>query len=404
MTAAGRIGCRHAKAAWIGVIGLLAGLSPCAPAMAAEWTVQPYLDLGAMRDDNVRLTTAPHETTSAYVAAARMRAERETEVSKANMNIFVAHTRYHAGELPDKTEHGLKLDASRRTSERGTLGLSGEYRRDALFERVVVREEEGVGDVRDVDVGLTTEAEVRRHYRVLRPSWNWLLTERSSVRLAYRRTDVSFSNSGGTRLFDYEDDLLSGSYHRQLTQRDEFIVTTNVSRYRPDTTDAEADTLQLLVGRGRAFSETLRGSMSVGASRSKERVGAQEESSTGAVVNAALRQRSELSTLEGVISRDVTPSGIGRALRTDQVRLHWARKLQPMIELVFEGRFLRTRLIEGTDPSVNRRYYQISPELRWRWLENLSVVGSYRYRHQKFEASPDSADSSTVFLGVSYRL
>lgn len=382
-------------------LGMLIGIGLCFPASAAEWTAQSFIDLGAVRDDNIRLTTAPQESTSGYVAAARLDVERRSETSTARLNGFAAHTRYTTGDVDDRTESGLKLEAENQTSERGTLGLNAEYRREALFETTVIRT--GVGDVRDTDVGLTTETQVRRHYRVAQPSWNWLVTERSAVRLAYRLTDVGFSETG-TNLVDYREHLLSGTYTRRLTPRVDFNLTANAARYRPDTADTESDTVQLLAGMARAFSETLRGSFAIGAGRTTERTPAQEDSSTGLAITANLRQRSELSTLEGVISRDVTPSGIGRALRTDQARVSWTRQVAPAVEFVLDAQFFRNRVVEGTDPGVDRRYYELAPKLRWRWLERVSVVGSYRYRRQKFDAEAESADSNTVFLGVSYRL
>jgi len=375
-----------------------------APGEAAQWTVVPAVDLGAVRDSNLRLTTGPHDSTTGYVAAARLGVARETEVSRAELNGFVAHTRYSGDEFEDKTDFGLTLDAIHRTSERGSLGLDARYRREALFHTVVLLPED-VGDIRDVDVGLSDDTLVRRHYRVLQPSWRWLLTERSAIELRYRLTDVSFSDRPQTsELLDYEENLISAIYSRRLSARDELLVTANASRYRPDGTDAEAETVQLLIGRARTFSETLRGSVSVGAGRTTEREGGTEEESTGIVVDARLQQRAETSTLDGVVSRTVTPSGIGRVLRTDQLRVLWTRQLGPALEFGLEARLLRTRVVEGVDPSADRRYYEIAPRLSWQWLEDVAIVGTYRYRRQRYDVDTDTADSSAVFLGLSYRL
>jgi len=371
---------------------------------AAQWTVVPAVDFGAVRDSNLRLTTGPHDSTTGYIAAARLDVTRETEVSQAELNGFVAHTRYSGDEFEDKTDYGLRLDAAHRTSERGTLGLDVRYRREALFETVILAPED-VGDTRDIDIGLSAETVVRRNYRVLQPWWRWMLTERSGVELRYRLTDVSFSDRPqGSDLLDYDENLISAIYSRQLSPRDELLVTANASRYRPDDTDAEAETLQLLIGVARTFSETLRGSISVGPGRTTEREGGIEEDSSGLVIDARVRQRAETSTLDGVVSRTVAPSGIGRVLRTDQLRVLWNRRLGPTVEFVLEARLLRTRVVEGVDPSADRRYYEIAPRLSWQWLEDVAIVGTYRYRRQRFDVDADTADSSAVFLGLSYRL
>jgi hypothetical protein len=224
------------------------------------------------------------------------------------------------------------------------------------------------------------------------------------MRLGYRRTDASFSNEAGTGLFDYTEDLFSAGYAYFLNPRDELTFTTNFARYRPEGGQNEADTVQLLAGIRSQFSETLRGSFAAGASRTTNSLSTGDERSSGLVTIASLRQQSELSTLEGVVSRDVTPSGAGRALRTDQFRVWWSRKLSPETEFVFEAQLFRNRDLEGVNRVSDRRYYETSPQLRWQWLENTYIVGGLRYRKQKYDLQAESADSSAVFLGLSYGL
>ena len=370
-------------------------------ALAAQWNVQPAVDVGAVRDDNIRLTPGPHETTTGYVAAANLDVERERPTSLAELDIAVVRADYSEGEAEDRTDHRARLNAEQRTSERGTLGLRAEYRRDTVFDSVVL--EEGTGDIEDVDVGLSSDTEVQRYYRVIEPEWTWLLTELSSVNVSYRTRDVNFADAQGTGLIDYESDSLSTTYSRRISVQNRFHVTAATSRYRREGGDGESDTLRLLAGMGRDFSETLEGSFAVGVSRTTETV-AGEDRSSGLVLRAELRQEGEVSRLHGIFSRDVTPSGIGRALQTDQLRLYWVRGLTPTMDFVLDAWWLQTEVVEGFDPNANRRYYEVSPKLRWQWLANVSVVASYRQRYQKYEAAADSADSSTVFLGLSYRL
>lgn len=388
---------------------LAATLAVCgwsAPAAAAQWEVRPFLDISAISDDNLQLQTGPTETSSGYIAAAHADGKRTTETSTLSFNGFVAHTGYSRGDVPDKTEEGVQFNGEQKTSERGTLGLDGEYRHDALFETVTANVERGTGNVRDTDVGLSTNARVRRNYRVLQPWWNWLLSERSSMRLSYRLTDSSFSNDQGTGLVNYKEHLFSAGYARYLNPRDELTLTANAAGYRPEAGagNNDADTLQLLAGVRRAFSETLRGAFSAGASRTTTALPTGDARSSGLVTTASLRQQSELSALEGVISRDVTPSGIGAAQRTDQFRLWWSRRLSQETEFILEAQLFRNRDLEGVNRANDRRYYDVSPQLRWQWLENVYVVGSYRYRRQKYDVQTESAASNAVFLGLSYGL
>lgn len=369
---------------------------------AAEWRIQPSIDLASTYEDNVELATDNEQSTSAYIIAPRVSIVRNTETSKMDLNGYVAITDYQNGEIEDKTESAISLISQNQTSERGTLGINGELRRDTLFERF--SQGPGVGDLRDTDIGLSTSTEVRRNYRALNPSFTWLLTEISSARLEGRLTDVNFSNADGTSLVDYRETFLSTGYSRELSERNTATLTANAFRYRPDDSEAEAETLQLLAGWVRKFGDSTRGNFAVGGSSTRQSEGGDEERSTGLVLRAGVEQRTDISQLDAVVSRDITPSGIGRALRSDQYRIRWLRKTSPTVDFVLDGQYIRNRAIEGDDPSVNRRYIELEPQLRWHWLENWVVSASFRHRRQKFDADGQSADSNAVFLGVSYSL
>lgn len=368
----------------------------------AEWIFQPSIDLASTYDDNVELTTGSPTSASGYIVAPRFSLKRNTETSKMDLDAYAAVTDYQQADVEDRTETVASLRSKNQTSERATFGLDGELRRDTLF--AYLNQGRGVGDLRDVDVGLSTSARIRRTYLAANPYFDWLLTERSSVRLGYRLTDASFSNAGGTGLIDYKEHIISGSYNHQLTEQNSASLTANAMRYRPDNSTNEADTIQLLAGISRAFSESTRGSFAIGGSDTTQTEAGVEGSSSGVVLRAELVQKSEISQLDTVLSRDVAPSGIGRSLRTDQFRIRWLRKTSPTVDFILDGQAIRTHVLEGSDPTIDRRYLEIAPHFQWHWIEHWAISGGYRYRRQKYDADTNSADSNAVFLGVTYAL
>lgn len=381
----------------MGVIALLAAQA----SSAAEWIFEPSVAVGATYDDNVDLTTESGDSVSGYLLVPRVQLRANTEVSKTVLDGYLAYTDYRESDIEDKTEFVGFLTDERRTSERGTLNFRGEYRRDTLFERVDFGE--GTGDLQDVDIGLSSSTEVRRHRRTLDPRYTWLLTERSAIRLGYRYTSTSYANASGTDLVDYQQDGVSATYIHSVTDRSDIELTVNAARFDPDI-DEESRTVQVLGGLRRAFSDTLRGNFAAGVSRTRTEAGTEEDTSSGVVFRAGLEQRAERSILDGVVSRDVTPSGLGRTLESDQLRIRWTFKTTPTVDFVLRSHLLRNRVLEGEDPGIDRRYYEVEPELRWQWLPDLFFSGSYRYRRQKFDASPDAAKSNAYFLGLAYSL
>lgn len=384
---------RHA---WVGVIALFASEA----GMAAEWIFEPSIAVGATYDDNIDLATEPRDSVSGYEIVPRMRVRANTEASKTTLDAYVAYTDYRESDIvEDKSEFVGYLTDERKTSERGTLNFRGDYRRDTLFERVDFGT--GTGDLEDVDIGLSTSTEVRRHRRTLDPRWTWLLSERSAIRLGYRFTGTSYANAAGTGLVDYRQHSVGATYSRSVTDRNDVELTVNAARFDPDI-DEESRTLQVLGGLRRAFSDTLRGNFAAGVSSTRVEAGGEDDTSSGVIFRAGLEQRAERSTLDGVVSRDIVPSGLGRALETDQLRIRWTLKTAPTVDFVLRSHLLRNRVLEGEDPGIDRRYYEIEPELRWHWLPDLFVSGSYRYRRQKFDAASDAAKSNAYYLGLAY--
>lgn len=368
-------------------------------AVGAEWIVRPALDFGALRDNNLTLTTGAKQSVSGFVIAPHVELRRNTETSKTSIKGSAVHTNYSDNAVPDTNEQKVFLTTEKQFSERTTFGLEGDYRRERLL-TTVVNQDAGTGNIRDTDVGLLG-VRSRRSYRTLQPSWKYLLTERSALRLSYRVTDVSFSSTVGTGLVDYEERLLSVGYSRQLTPRDDFTVTVNDARYEAaSAATAESDTQQILFGFVHAYSENVRGNFAIGTSRTDERFGSQRGDSSGAVLSAGFTQRSEISTLDAVVSRDVTPSGVGRSMESDQVRVNWTRKLSEPVDFTLRAHWLRAQVLEGSNASIDREYREIEPGLSWQWAERWETSAAYRYRAQQFDASTDTARSNAVFLGL----
>ncbi len=369
---------------------------------AAEWSLQPSLSLKAEYNDNIRLTTGPHDSVTGRTVSPQINFGRATETSQVNLRMLLNFTSYSGDEVNDLDEQILVLSSRFRTTERTTWRLDGRYRRDNLFRTIDIDSEEETGEGDDTDIGLV-DVKVRRNRLTLRPSWTHQLTERSSLRLGYRLTDVSYSEAAGTGLVDYERHLVESIFSHKITVKDDFTVTGSVSRYRAPDTDTETDNTQILVGIRHAFSETAQGRLSAGFRETVETRGTADDRSSGVVWEAGLRQRSELTTLDGVFRRSVSPSGAGSSVESNQLRVKLRRKVSPKLSFLLRAKFFRNKALEGSTTGVNRRYYVIEPGLRWRWTREWFIYGSYRYRRQKYDDQAEAAKSNAVLLGVAYR-
>jgi hypothetical protein len=250
-------------------------------------------------------------------------------------------------------------------------------------------------------VGLVTQ-KVRRESLFAQPSWTYALTERSSLGFRYVINDVSFENIAGTGLEDYKDHQLTVTYSYRITQRDDVNFSLARSAYRPDVSNTKSDTNLFLVGVSHAYTETTQGRFMVGAGKTSEKTPAVTEDTSNYVLEAGLMQRSELATVDAVISRDVQPSGAGRSAISNQFRINMARKISPMVNFNIRANIFRNKVLEGSDPDIDRRYYEVIPGLSWQWKPEWSFGLEYQFRKQKFDANPETAKSKAVFVGINY--
>jgi len=345
------------------------------------------------------LTTDPHDSVSGFSITPELNLTGASERSKLSLDILLNYTEYSGGDVEDTNEQVISLSSYNQTTERTRWGLDGDFRRDTLLS--IINIGTGTGELADTDVGLA-RAKVRRDRRSLDPSWTRQLSERNSLRLAYGFVDVGFSDTAGAALVGYEAHTLAATFSRGITSRDDFNLDISASRFKASDKSSEADTVRIAVGMTRAFSETANGTFSIGASETEETIASKEEKTSGFILEARAEKESELTTLDGVISRNVYPSGGGRAVQSDQLRVNLLRKISPKLNFELQATLFRNKVVEGSDPDIDRRYYEVRPGLSWQWTPHWFVNTSYRYRRHKFDAVPDTAKSNAVFLGVAY--
>ncbi|MCR4300050.1 MAG: hypothetical protein NUV51_00370 [Sulfuricaulis sp.] len=381
------------------LIGILSVLLLPRISLAAEWSFEPSIGLASSRDDNPTLTTGAHESVSAVSIYPRMKLGKTTETSAVNLDLLLSATEYSGDQVPDTDSQILTLNSHVQSTERSKWGLDSEYRRNILFESTQTTS--GTGNLRDTDVGLVSQ-KVRRESLFAQPSWAYALTERSSLNFRYVINDVSFEKIAGTGLEDYKDHLLGVTYSYRITPRDDLNISIAHSAYRPDVSNTKSDTNQFLAGISHAYTETTQGRFMLGVGKTSEKSPTVTNDTSNYVLEAGLQQRSELSTVDGVISRDVHPSGAGRTAISNQFRINMARKISPMVNFNIRASIFRNKVLEGSDPDIDRRYYEVIPGLSWQWKPEWVFGLEYQFREQKFDANPTTAKSKAVFAGVNY--
>jgi hypothetical protein len=376
----------------------LVGVMPVA-AWAADWSMQPSIGVAVGRDSNPTLSTGVNEKATSTSYGAQLSIEGGSELSRLKLDAGTHWTKYSEDIYEDTDGQHATLNATHEATERSRLALQADLRREILFESAL--RQEGTGDLRNVDVGLV-QAKVRRDGIVVGPSWEYATSERGAIQLGMRVDNIEYANAQGTDLVDYRQQEASLGYAYKVSVQDTLSLGVSGAAYRPRTGGEEADTRRLLGGWARTFTDTVNGRVSFGRSWTTEQTAAGEIETSGVVVEIGATQRSELATLDAIVSRDVQPSGGGRSVESTQVRLYYSRQLSDTTEFVIGANTFRNQVLEGSDPEIDRRYSEIVPEFRWQIAPEWSLGASYSFRKQKFDVDSDSAESNAVFVGITY--
>jgi hypothetical protein len=350
--------------------------------------------VGVFYDTNPALTLDPHESSTGTFVDAILGAQYATERSQANLGAAWHGARYREEGYEDDDEGVINLRSFTRPTERQTLALDGEYRRSSLYEQRA-QSEPGTGDIRDTDVGL---ARVRRDYWWAEPRWGVQMSERNALDVRYRHTAAQYDEI----LDDYDEDVGTIALAHALNPRDDIRFGVRGSRYRSPTAETRSTTGTVFLGFGRAFTATSRMELYVGGAKATEETGTEKYDVTGYVFRVGFSQRTELTRLELVMSRDAHPSGGGRLVASDQVRMDLHHRVAERSEVGLRALVFRDSVLQGEDPTLDRTYAEIEPGWSWSWTPELAVIASYRYRRQKYDVDENAASSNAVFAGLGY--
>lgn len=389
-----------------GWLAFAAGL--CLPLQAAEWVAEPSVQLRGEYNDNVRLTTADHDKSWAAKIDPRLHLARRTELWELGANARLLATRYTGERNLDTADQFLDANLRRRFL-RGSFDASAAYTRDTTLQNEFL----------DQDTGLVTN-EIDRTSRNLRLGGQGMLSERTSLEASvdYRTVDYEADSQGSLIDYDYLTPTLQLVH--QLNAKTQMFGVLSHARADYDTAEQESKTDSLQIGANYAFTETWTLSGSVGSRRTRTSslvrdvvsspnfpffevvLVSRDSSTTGLVYNLSLNRELERGDISLSASRAVTPSSTGTETDTTSVRLEGNHRLTPKLSVRMAASYLQSESVGGTRTLADADRYRLSPGLRWRLDEDLTLSAGYHYTRVEREFAAGEADSNAVYLGLGY--
>jgi len=399
---------------------------------AAEWSVEPRISARSGYNDNVRLTTADHDS----VWEADVTPAVKFGVSTENQGLFgnadVSIRRFYGGSgansssLLDREDYHFKVNSYHRT-ERNDFGANIEITQDSTLDT-------------ELDVtGQVIENRATRLSTILNPSWTRMLNEKTRLDLEYRFNRVEYSDEvGQNNLVNYDYNTVSASLVRSFTERTQGTLSTSASRYKPET-GLNSDTYALQAGLTRQHSETLSTSWLAGWRNTKSDTlvptgvcfpdasasfpkcppgppvnfpvqtgtNKDETSNTGATYAVSITKTLERGSLGASLSRIATPSGEGELLDTTRLALTGEHRFTELLRSRLTVEYYERDTIvnasgRGNSGTNTRNYFRIRPSITWQWQREWRLSGEYQYAENE-QTNGDTATQNAVYLTLTYQ-
>src|SRR3989344_5139588 len=148
---------------------------------AAEWSAEPSIRAGGEYNDNLRLTNQPHDTVKGTEISPKLGLSARSEIWQIGAGAELIHKRYSGDSELDRDDKLFNFSSSYKT-ERSQWGLGGtKSKTSILADRQI-----------DVNPGLI-QVQRNQDARSISPSWSWMMTELTQLKLSYAVSDVSYA-------------------------------------------------------------------------------------------------------------------------------------------------------------------------------------------------------------------
>lgn len=384
-----------------GVLALVATTSG-----AAEWSIEPSVNVRTSATDNVTFTPGAREVTWWMNVSPQAKFSRRTETGEITGVARLSFNRYPGISELDATDQYF-TGAGQFSDEHTRWGLTGSFTRDSTLQS------------EQATTGLT-QARRQRSLSGLSPSWRYAVSERSSVSASYQFSVADYEQGAGLK--DYSDQQASLGYQYLLSETTAVSISAGGSRFETTAGDVLTDTQRADAGLTHAFSERFSAGLSVGYRRSDTRLSSflcplvpavlcdifdiplQEfvgrSRDRGLSLNATADYGWERTFMGLRASRNTNPSGSGLVVVTEQVggslRHDFSEKLSGSVS----GDWLRSRYVAG--PGGQSNYYHMDASAQRRIDERWTLSGGLSHAWQNSTDASDKTRGTTVYVNLAY--
>ncbi len=368
---------------------LLALLSFLLPdtVLANRYLFQGRLNVRSQYSDNISFErTNPREDVLVGVQPSFM-FRSQTAKGLVDAKVTYDVIRYVEESNEDRENQDYSLNGRYKITERLTTRWRGGFRRDTSLDSLLTE----TGEV-------TRRQDVDRYLGTV--GFDWRYSERTGAKLTYQYLNKQYEDSTSA---DYDRHSVHGSFDRYFNYGTDVFSLQPGYEYRQSDT-GELDNYTVSLAWKHAFSETFTLFLSGGGRYSEQRYpGRDSEDSSGYVANARFDKKTDTTHSVLGYQRTLYTGISGTESEVDTFSCSFEKDLLRRLSVGVSGRLFFRRSPEDSN-SGDRRYYQISPNLKYMLTEKHVLELGYRYANQyDDEEEIETLEKNSVWLVLRFR-
>ncbi|MFA5983143.1 MAG: hypothetical protein WC782_03925 [Methylococcaceae bacterium] len=372
------------------VLTALCGSLSC---QASDYIFQPSFSATERYDDNFRLQARPSGSNFISTISPAIKFGYLQETGDLNANFKLNQLFYSNEPRLEATE---KLFDSQYSfaGERYNFSLAGNY----SIQSSINTELEPTGS------GILLNVNAFRTNRSISPSFSYRLTEKNSLQLSYSYSDSAFDNTvRNANIRGFKSQALSSSLSHQFSPRQSVSLSASYSLF-DSASNQNSTSISVQAGWQYSLNEKTQLGLSVGRrSTDTESFGGRFRStSNGQIFSANISRTTEWGNLSFNAGQQLNPATTGQQQQSTTFSASASYNINERLSSSISANYLQNQAAGGSTSS-SRTLTSFSPNLNWRWTEEIRLGLSYNYRQQAFQSQNTDAVGNSVQLQFSYQ-
>jgi hypothetical protein len=375
-----------------------------APALAADWSFDPRVSVGAEYNDNNRLTNKPGEeiVVSGGELDALLVMSARTPTTLFSLTPRLRSSFYPGDESEETDDQFLRLrlrNDQQRLDSRFDANYSRIETKGSYFPTAQVGDDDQLGNP-GTGLDAAQDGSSNREDRIqVIPGVSLEINERHALDLALDYLDVGYDREEADDRESYANYALDLAYRWMTTPTATVSFLAGYARYEPDGADS-TDSYALGAEWANRWSETAEVYVRGGAYFVESAVPGDSGRDSGFSGGAGVRWSFEVTDIFLDANQFADPSSSGELVERTQLRFQVSRQLAPNTTVQLGIRGIAESGVAGRDDFEGSDYVTADLGLKWRMIRELTLFGGYWYRWKDKDNAADSAESNTFRLGV----